>query len=598
MEKKTFKLTILLNLLILTISLSFGSAIAQPVDITSLEHQYNSNTNTWIKVKDKPGNAQDWVGIYPVGVSSDWGNVVDWSWANETSEANDPGDWYKFTLPDGNYEARFFLNNTYNIEDSTPFIVGDVVSINTLKSVYGVNENISVNVANISGNQDWVGIYPKVSSNSWGNVKTWAWATQNGDLNITGVEAGEYEARLFFNNSFSVESKVVFNVSDETQTTLSTSKENYNENETINVTVSNLSGDQDWVGVYRKNSDNSWNNVIAWNWVTGDGSFELSKIKKDMPVGEYEVRLFFHNSYQLEAKATFKTVDVAVNYAAYGSYTPVRIDINDMISIYKPKKDGVFKQHSPVVIIGAGGWGSTGTRQEEFNNFIASKGYFVIGVGTRTDRAAEFNRILETLDMQGNLVDKNKIGLMGSSTGGGTIFYNLKRLKDAGYAANNFVISLEGWFALGLSSAEVRNLETTTLLLQFGGADGLRYSGTETVTPYYAQTGADNFQDPRILMSIYNMLPGNEKALSFLNNNEHNYAVGSMEGKNDMLNVVGAMLAYKFENGGQTAKNVALNNKYSEINAAKFDVGKYHYGCTQGEIDNQAYNYCDTNNPQ
>ncbi len=287
----------------------------------------------------------------------------------------------------------------------------------------------------------------------------------------------------------------------------------------------------------------------------------------------------------------------AVDYAAYGSYTPIREDVSQRISIYKPKKDGAFKLHSPVVIVGTGGWGGTGRKQEEFINFIVSKGYFVIGVGTSSDRDAEFNRILGALNNQGNLVDKTKIGLMGSSTGGGTIFYNLKRLKDNGYATNSFAISLDGWFALGLTPAEVSNLHTTTLLLQFGGADGLRHYGTEVATQYYVDRGTDHYQDHRILMSIYNMLPGNEKALSYLNNDEHAYANESMDGKEDMLNVVGAMLAYKFENGGQAAKNIALNNKYDEINAAKFGVGKYRYGCTEN-IANQNYNYCDVNNPQ
>ena len=86
---------------------------------------------------------------------------------------------------------------------------------------------------------------------------------------------------------------------------LKTLKDVYKPNEIVSIKVNAvLSGDQDWVGVYPKNKNNSWSNVIAWNWV-GQGNTALIRDKKPMPVGEYEVRLFFHNSYQDEARYQF-----------------------------------------------------------------------------------------------------------------------------------------------------------------------------------------------------------------------------------------------------------------------------------------------------
>jgi len=84
----------------------------------------------------------------------------------------------------------------------------------------------------------------------------------------------------------------------------------YTPDETVSITINGqLSGDQDWAGVYRVGDNNDWANVIAWNWVD-NGMIELNKIKKSMPAGEYEVRLFFHNSYQDEAKYRFSVVAV------------------------------------------------------------------------------------------------------------------------------------------------------------------------------------------------------------------------------------------------------------------------------------------------
>jgi len=133
-------------------------------------------------------------------------------------------------------------------------------------------------------------------------------------------------------------------------------------------------------------------------------------------------------------------------------------------------------------------------------------------------------------------------------------------------------------------------LDTTTLLLQFGGVDGLDATGHDN--------GATNgkikrFQDPRIWMALYNILPGNEKSLSYLNNHTHSDMAGSMHGKEELRRVVGAMLEYKFENGGQAARNIVLNNdKYEEIYNAKLNKDEYAYKCEQ-----YGYDYCDVMNP-
>ena len=73
-----------------------------------------------------------------------------------------------------------------------------------------------------------------------------------------------------------------------------------------------LSGDRDWLGIYPKGSDNSWSNVIAWNWATY-GDVSLNKIKKEMPVGEYDIRLFFHNGFVEEKRTHFYVIDAQNN---------------------------------------------------------------------------------------------------------------------------------------------------------------------------------------------------------------------------------------------------------------------------------------------
>lgn len=188
-------------------------------------------------------------------------------------------------------------------------------SLSTTEAEYTISETISVNIdGDLSGNQDWVGIYSPGTSNSWSNVLAWTWVdgTVSG-LNIDTIKnefglsfGGNLEARLFFNNSYAVEASAQFYVIKPDFPALLIENPIYNEGDTPKVLVNTkLSGNKDWVGIYPQNSSNSWNNVIAWSWVPSNGTVTIDTVKKDMPAGNYEARLFYNNSYSLEDKTSF-----------------------------------------------------------------------------------------------------------------------------------------------------------------------------------------------------------------------------------------------------------------------------------------------------
>jgi hypothetical protein len=111
------------NILMLIVIIS---SLTWAVSIKTWKKNYATNKDIWIKVENKPNNNKEWVvGVYPLGSSNTQANSIRWKWAKDTSDAIDPGDWYKFlNLADGDYEARFFLNNKDGIEDSIAFSVG------------------------------------------------------------------------------------------------------------------------------------------------------------------------------------------------------------------------------------------------------------------------------------------------------------------------------------------------------------------------------------------------------------------------------------------------------------------------------------------
>jgi hypothetical protein len=193
-------------------------------------------------------------------------------------------------------------------------------SISASKTVYEVNEKIEVTVNDMLGNgEDWVGIYPFGSSNDWGNVLSWSWTSgiKDGTLSLDGIGAGEYEVRAFFSNSFNLEASVKISVNKQQQfqdAQINTSKYSYNVGESVGVTVGNMLGNyEDWVGIYPLGSSNDWGNVLSWSWTNGikDGTLSLAGLK----AGEYEVRAFFSNSFNLEVSTkivvTRGDVDIA-----------------------------------------------------------------------------------------------------------------------------------------------------------------------------------------------------------------------------------------------------------------------------------------------
>ena len=108
------------------------------------------------------------------------------------------------TMPAGNVTVKA----TYK---SNP--IGGTLAINTSKKAYNINEAIVVNYDGLPGNsQDWIGLFKAGDSHQEYGQWFYTKGAKSGTMNFNGLSAGQYEARLFFKDSYNLEHKVAFTI--------------------------------------------------------------------------------------------------------------------------------------------------------------------------------------------------------------------------------------------------------------------------------------------------------------------------------------------------------------------------------------------------
>jgi len=358
---------------------------------------------------------------------------------------------------------------------------------------------------------------------------------------------------------------------------IKTVQNTYSVDETVSITVDTpLSGDEDWVGIYPVGASNDWANVIAWNWVR-QGNIVLNRNQKPMPAGEYEIRLFFHNSTSnVEATYAF-----TVTYGVGGSHdvsTYTEVDNGNSI-VYFPS-DIVHMPKTPLLFFAPGFQSQNHNSYKSLLTFIASHGYSVIYAkdyyGDPDTFISRFEKMLDANNDVLPYVDTTRIGVIGHSSGGGDTFKILDHFSKKGYGENGrFLMSLDGWFAFGMNSKDMKNLPSNTNVV---------------MQRYYKSVEGDalkNTQDPRITLSEYTLLTSIEndkKDYQVFSPATHSYPGGSksydqMQG---LLKPLDALMDYTF-NGTVSAQQVALENgsdtPYADGLETVREKWRYTYRC-------------------
>jgi dienelactone hydrolase len=382
---------------------------------------------------------------------------------------------------------------------------------------------------------------------------------------------------------------------------IKTVEDTYSIDEIVSIIVNTpLSGDEDWVGIYKVDDNNDWSNVIAWNWVE-QGNTVLNRDQKPMPAGEYEIRLFFHNSTSnVEAIYRFTVVDNTREFGTEGPY------LNKVKSV-KTSEDGKVTNaiyyvegvdNLPTVIY-MSGWKSNLESYDGFLKYIASLGYCVIAKSERgkcfTPNVYEEELITQlTMVRDTYNADIAKLGMIGHSSGGGTVHYLMDYFKSNHIAGNikSVTMSIDGWFPFGTTKELLNNFDTPTLLIQFGGFDGINNDGIHPDWDDYAEEPYHHYQDPKVNLGIFKSLThaNTEKEYIVLEaNNNHSYVAGNYNTimtRQDILSPIDEFLNHTLGTGD--AMN--LINQYDDVILNDL-VSEYQYYChTSG------FNFCDLDN--
>jgi uncharacterized protein YegP (UPF0339 family) len=292
-------------------------------------------------VANGPGNALDWVGLYPTGATSATANRVSYQYLNGLTTAPASGvsaATLTFPLPSaGTYNVRFFLNNSLTMLATSGPITVTASSVALSASTAVIGQTVTATVANGPGNSlDWVGLYPTGATSATANRVSYQYlnglttgpasGVSGATLTFTLPTAGSYNVRLFLNNSLTVlaSSGPITVTSPSVALSASTAVIG----QTVTATVANGPGNAlDWVGLYPAGATSATANRVSYQYLNGlttgpASGASAATLTFTLPsAGTYNVRFFLNNS--LTVLATSGTITVTAPSVGLSASTAV-----------------------------------------------------------------------------------------------------------------------------------------------------------------------------------------------------------------------------------------------------------------------------------
>jgi len=302
---------------------------------------------------DHLGEKKDtWIGIYKPGTSNEWKNVIAWAWVKDLRNGIAPGDdsgknrYYFYDLEEGFYELRVFENNSFETSASFAFETSEALDNPKLEVVKQTESSVTFHATYIENS--WIGIYKRSDyKTDWQYVKAWSWVKDSEvTMNLEDLPRGDYQAKLFYKNSFKREKRVEFSHNGVGQEPF-VKVDDFNGFSRIRFSSSFQVGEsKSWVGLYKKDDSNAIENRVVWKWANSTKWYlQFSNLE----VAMYELRLFYDGIDEPVAKTEINVDGKQVFRVDKDHYGQHRIyDMYKDITYFAPMNDndwvGLFKQ--------------------------------------------------------------------------------------------------------------------------------------------------------------------------------------------------------------------------------------------------------------
>ncbi len=172
------------------------------------------------------------------------------------------------------------------------------------KTIFAPGEKIAVNYSGFQGSgKDWISIAAKGLADDKYTVWQYTPGGSSGTVTFDGMAYGEYELRGYYNNEWTVRTRVSFRVGNSDLTvSVKTDKSTYKPYEPIMITFSGLPGNgKDWISYAKVGTSDE----IYYRWAYTDAK-QSGTLKFDgAEEGKYEVRVFFNNEAKTQIRYPF-----------------------------------------------------------------------------------------------------------------------------------------------------------------------------------------------------------------------------------------------------------------------------------------------------
>lgn len=212
-------------------------------------------------------------------------------------------------------------------------------------------DGLTISFAATTAPDAWIGIYKKGATNDWENVFEWDWVDDGTvTFEVFLLRTGDYEARLFYNNSFVTEASVDFELierpaNNDGQRFFNKTTFAYQDSLTLNL-IYQPNQEEDWVGVFKQGEEPIRANLKAWTYISNNTKEQELEIfdKNALSAGIYDVVYFTNNKYNssLGTSATL-TVEDQITYTPKNGkdvlrYSTLLDSPNNWIALFKRDK--------------------------------------------------------------------------------------------------------------------------------------------------------------------------------------------------------------------------------------------------------------------